>query len=292
MRRLLSRLAALLVALLATWSLAGAALAQDASGGEGDLCQGARNRYGGAALANGVSVYSMQWTPFDRQEYGWNTYLPLIQHELNTHCPANTPDFAQRLAVFQARFGLFATGQFDEATFGLFRGLWQERRTFVMARVRGECPSMSTDAMLAYIPIEEEHADRINRTLRADVLEAYRAMVAAARADVPSLAEDTELLQIFSGYRDPQADAARCSADGRCDGLRRAVCSAHHTGTAIDIFVGMAPDYGVDSTDPWNRETQTRGDAYRWLVQNARRFGFVPYVYEPWHWEYIGPPEE
>ena len=25
-----------------------------------------------------------------------------------------------------------------------------------------------------------------------------------------------------------------------------------------------------------------------WLVQNADKFGFRPYFYEPWHWEYAG----
>jgi LAS superfamily LD-carboxypeptidase LdcB len=27
---------------------------------------------------------------------------------------------------------------------------------------------------------------------------------------------------------------------------------------------------------------------YRWLVANADRFGFLPYAYEPWHWEWAG----
>lgn len=271
--------------------IGGAASAQDASGGEGDLCQGAQNRYGGAALANGVSVYAMEWTPFDKREYGWETYLPLIQHELNTDCPPNTPDFAQKMAVFQARFGLFATGQFDEAAFGVFRGIWQERRSFVMARVRGECPDPPGIEQLGYLMPEDEHADRLTRLLRRDVLAAYHRMVADARAEAPELAADPELLQIFSGFRDPEADAARCAADGRCDGLRRAVCSAHRTGTAVDLYVGKAADLGVDSTDPWSRRVQSQGVAYRWLVRNAGRYGFVPYVYEPWHWEWQGEPQ-
>ena len=289
----MSRLRRLLCMLLGAGVLAfaSAVAAQDASGGEGDLCQGARNRYGGAALANGVSVYAMEWTPFDRKEYGWATYLPLIQHELNTDCPSNTPDFAQKLAVFQARFGQFATGQFDAAIFEIFKGVWQERRTFVMARVRGECPDPPPIDQLAYLTEKDEHADRLTRLLRRDVLTAYHRMVADARAEVPELGADPELLQIFSGFRDPEADAARCAADGRCDGLRRALCSAHRTGTAVDLYVGKAADYGVDSTDPWNRRVQAEGPAYRWLVRNAGRYGFTPYVYEPWHWEWIGVPE-
>jgi LAS superfamily LD-carboxypeptidase LdcB len=34
----------------------------------------------------------------------------------------------------------------------------------------------------------------------------------------------------------------------------------------------------------------TRQPTYRWLVRNAGRFGFVPYVFEPWHWEWVGSP--
>ena len=74
-----------------------------------------------------------------------------------------------------------------------------------------------------------------------------------------------------------------------CDGLRRAVCSPHRTGTAVDLYVGQAPGLGVDSTTPASREYMARSATYRWLVTNAGRFGFVPYVYEPWHWEYVKP---
>ena len=103
------------------------------------------------------------------------------------------------------------------------------------------------------------------------------------------MASDPELLQIFSGFRDPEADAARCAAQGNCDGLRRAVCSPHRTGTAVDLYVGQLDQMGVDNTSPASRLHMTRGATYRWLVENAGRFGFVPYVYEPWHWEWVSP---
>ena len=177
---------------------------------------------------------------------------------------------------------------FDQATFQVLRGLWQERRPFVMARVGGACPEPPPIADLAYLVEAEEHADRLTRLLRRDVLEAYRRMAAAARAEVKVIADDPELLQIFSGFRDPEADAARCAQQGNCDGLRRAVCSPHRTGTAVDLYVGRLDGHGVDSTRPESRLEMSRGQTYRWLAANARRFGFVPYVYEPWHWEYVG----
>ena len=46
---------------------------------------------------------------------------------------------------------------------------------------------------------------------------------------------------------------------------------------------------GVDSTSPASRLHMSRGATYRWLVRNAGRFGFVPYAFEPWHWEWVSP---
>ena len=253
-------------------------------------CVGDFEAWRGAAMSNEASINAMQWTPFDRAEYGWDTYLALIQKEIATECAAPSPVFAQALAAFQSRYGLAPTGVFDAATFQVFRGIWQERRPFVMARIGGVCPEPPPLLELGYLVAEEEHADRLTRLLRRDTLDAYRRLVAAARAAVPEIAADPELLQIFSGFRDPEADAARCAAQGNCDGLRRAVCSPHRTGAAVDIYVGHVPGMGVDSTDPYSRQSMSRGATYRWLVKNAGRFGFVPYVYEPWHWEYTGAP--
>ena len=240
-------------------------------------------------LANAASAYGMEWAPFGAAEWGWQAYLPLIQRELHTACGPGTPIFASQLAGFQQTHGLAPTGLFDAATFQVFRGLWQERRPFVMARVGGACPEPPPINQLGYLVASEEHADRLTRLLRRDVLDAYRRLVAAARAEVPEVGADTEQLQIFSGFRDPEADAARCAQQGNCDGLRRAVCSPHRTGTAVDLYVGQAPGLGVDSTTPASREYMARSATYRWLVANGGRFGFVPYVYEPWHWEYVKP---
>ena len=243
----------------------------------------------GQGLANAEAAYGMEWSPFGATEWGWQAYLPLIQKELHTACGPGTPIFASQLAGFQQTHGLAPTGVLDAAAFQVFRGLWQERRPFVMARVGGLCPEPPPINQLGYLVAEEEHADRLTRLLRRDVLDAYRRLVAAARAEVPEVATNPELLQIFSGFRDPEADAARCAQQGNCDGLRRAVCSPHRTGTAVDLYVGQAPGLGVDSTTPASREYMASTATYRWLVANAGRFGFVPYVYEPWHWEYVRP---
>ncbi len=273
--------------LIALTALALIASPRDASA-QDDCLRGSQS-WAGEAFANGISIYALEWRPFAGDEWGWEAYLPLIQHEIGTDCAPATPAFASALAAWQSRYNLPPTGLFDVSTFTVFRGVWQERRPFVMARVRDECPDPPPLNQLGYLVAEEEHADRLTRLLRRDVLDAYRAMVAAARREVPEIARDPELLQIFSGFRDPEADAARCAQQGNCDGLRRAVCSPHRTGTAVDLYVGQLAGMGVDSTHIASRREMARGSTYRWLVKNAGRFGFVPYVYEPWHWEWVGP---
>ena len=264
--------------------------AEGAPAVEAEICDRAADTFGEAASANSINLYAMQWSPFGQDEMGWETYVPLIQKELGTGCDPTSSAFAEKLSLFQIRHGLMSNGQFDAATFAVFRGLWQERRPFILARIRGECPSPPPIADLSYLVAGEEHAERMTRMARRDVLEAYREMVAAARREVPEMATQPELLQIFSSFRDPEADAARCARDGNCDGVRRAACSAHRTGTALDIYVGHLLGYGVDSTHSHNRRYMTQTQTYRWLVKNAERFGFVPYAFEPWHWEWVGPP--
>ena len=97
---------------------------------------------------------------------------------------------------------------------------------------------------------------------------------------------------MFSGYRDPVSDAARCETEHNCDGAHRASCSAHRTGTAIDLDVGFMPEpLTADNATTDNRMLhEYRTPAYRWMVANASRFGFVNYAFEPWHWEYVKGP--
>ncbi|WP_292152235.1 D-alanyl-D-alanine carboxypeptidase family protein [Brevundimonas sp.] len=257
---------------------------------QAQTCDSSGDAWSGQAFANAVSVYSLEWSPFGQAEIGWETYVPLLQHELRTDCGPTTPDFAAALAQWQGRYALTPTGVFDQASFAVLKGVLQERRPFVMARTRDECPDPPPLLELGYLSEEEEHADRLTRLLRRDTLAAYRDMVAAARRDVAETRANPELLQIFSGFRDPETDAARCAEQRNCDGVRRAVCSPHRTGAAVDLFVGQLEGFGVDSTTPEARLVLTRGATYRWLVANAGRFGFVPYLYEPWHWEFVGRP--
>ncbi|WP_296818117.1 D-alanyl-D-alanine carboxypeptidase family protein [Brevundimonas sp.] len=278
----------LLLTIAASLALAAPALAQDDPIGRVLDCHAGQEAWLEAAAHNARTLETLEWEPFGR-ETGWETYVPMTQQEIGTTCAPTTPGFAAALAAFQARYELEADGVFGPATFQVFKGVWQERRPFVMARVRGECPRAPERRELAEFDYMEETARRPGRMVQAEALAAFRRMVADARAQVPEIAADPLLLTVYSTYRHPDIDGVRCEDDRNCDGLRRATCSAHRTGWALDINVGQAPGYGVDSTHPYNRLVQSRGPAYRWLVANAHRYGFVNYIYEPWHWEYVGP---
>ena len=116
---------------------------------------------------------------------------------------------------------------------------------------------------------------------------AWRAMSAAAAADGVAL-------RIVSAFRsvDRQAEIVReklargLTLDAILSASAPPGYSEHHTGRAIDIGVPGAPPLEEDFEDT---------EAFRWLTENAGRFGFVlsyprdnpqGYVYEPWHWCY------
>jgi hypothetical protein len=80
-----------------------------------------------------------------------------------------------------------------------------------------------------------------------------------------------------AGISDPVARAVNKLAVGTARPGR----SKHQSGRAVDIYLGI-------SNRLENAGRQRKTAAFLWLVCNASRFGFVPYVKEPWHWEYKG----
>jgi hypothetical protein len=242
------------------------------------------------AERNAASLDTADLAPFGKAEHGWRIYAPHVAATIGTSCAHESKRFAAELARWQAGRRLPATGELDTATLGAMKAAWQQARPFVNQTGRGACPAAAREADLVDItPREGWHGKPGKLDPRA--LAALRRMVAAARAADPRIAREGEMLTIVSAYRSPAYDAARCKG-GRCNGIAKARCSAHRTGTAVDLYVGALPGYSPVATDDANRLHQSQTPAYRWLVRNARRFGFVNYVYEPWHWEWAPEDDE
>lgn len=237
-----------------------------------------------AARANQASLYTLAWSPFGKAETGWATYVPLISREIGAQCPADTAGFAARYAEWQARQGAPADGVVKPADFDRLRDKLALQRPFVQLTSKGLCPAAPDEARLVTASPAETFGGKPVR-LRPGALAAYRKMVAAARR--AGVGARPPLLQLISGYRSPGEESARC-ADGGCNTLTRASCSAHRTGLAIDLYLEPAAGADPTSSDDQNRRHMAATLEYRWLVANAQRFGFLPYAYEPWHWEWTG----
>jgi zinc D-Ala-D-Ala carboxypeptidase len=112
---------------------------------------------------------------------------------------------------------------------------------------------------------------------------AYKKLVAAASTELAlDRASSEKWLKIISAFRSPAYQAQLRQQSPRSGRAGLAVNSPHFTGRALDVYVGGDPV----STDDRNRAIQINTRVYQWLVKNAEQFGFYPYFYEPWHWEY------
>ena len=243
----------------------------------------------GAARANAASLATLIWSPFRRPETGWRIYAPSVGQAIGATCPPESERFAEALSRWQASHSRPATGVLDQATFAAMRDRWELARPFVRLTAGGACPSGPAAAEMASATPAEAYAGKPVR-LMPGALAAYRRMVAAARTESQAVAADKRVLAIFSGYRSPEADAARCARDEDCSAVTRAACSAHRTGTAVDLVLDPDPAHRPDSAADPDRLRLSQSPAYAWMVARAGAFGYVNYPFEPWHWEWAGQP--
>ena len=239
--------------------------------------------FNSAARQNAELKKSLQWN-FGKTQTGWYLYIPLIQHTIGTIQNADSEGFAGAVAAWQKRNGLLSSGVIDEKTLAALIKFWQSRRI----RKIQEAPE---NALLTapisdfYDPTREAALLKIERETYA----AYKKMVAAAAKELNlktkngRLAEEEKFLKIISAYRSREYQESLRRKEPNAGRVRLAVNSPHFTGRTLDIYVGGAP---VKTKDV-NRAIQIETPVYKWLVKNAGRFGFYPYFYEPWHWEYV-----
>lgn len=240
-----------------------------------------------AASANARLRSSLQWSFGGKAQTGWDIYVPLISHTIGTESGPDSDEFAAAVSKWQSKSGLPETGVLDSSTLETFTRYWQSRRL-------GRAGLSSSDALLTAPIVEFFDPTRAPDLLQLEkeTYASYRRMIAAAAADLkhqlkltPSgdLAPNEKFLRIVSAYRSPEYQAALRKKEPGAGRVALAKNSPHSTGHALDIYVGGEPVKTLDS----NRMIQVQTPAYKWLVKNAHRFGFYPYFYEPWHWEYV-----
>ena len=241
-----------------------------------------------AATSNAQLQNTLEWSFGGKQQRGWMLYRPLIGDLIGTVDDSVGSDFAMTLSQWQRQTGAEPTGVLDGGTWSQMISVFQSRRTSIK--------SYATPNQLVTIPPSDCYDPSRPEELRSaesETYAAYKRMVAAAAGDSSlglqvgndgQLAPGEKFLKIVSAYRsrEYQEHLRKQSPNSGRAGL--AVNSPHFTGRALDLYVGGEPV----STKDENRAIQTRSVVYKWLVKNATRFGFQPYFYEPWHWEYVG----
>ncbi|HEU4836764.1 MAG TPA: D-alanyl-D-alanine carboxypeptidase family protein [Pyrinomonadaceae bacterium] len=235
--------------------------------------------FAAAATNNAILRNDLTWTFGGKQQRGWYLYDLLIGETLNSGHNPGTSDFAAALARWQKKRGITADGVLDQDALMAMVSQWQSNR--LKNRTYA-----TPDQLLTAPPSDFYDPSRAAemRQVERNTYAAYKEMIAAAIADPKlKLAPGDKYLKIVSSFRsrEYQDNLRRKSPDSGSAGL--AVNSPHFTGRALDLYVGGDP---VDTKDA-NRAIQVNTPAYRWLVKNAERFGFRPYFYEPWHWEYV-----
>jgi zinc D-Ala-D-Ala carboxypeptidase len=240
-----------------------------------------------AAELNAQLSNNLKWIFGGKEQHGWYLYTSLIRQLIGTQAESASKDFARALWAWQAKSGLTPSGVLDEDTLYAMVSEWQEQR------LQDRSPATVEQLVLAPVcdffdPERKEELRQVERATYA----AYKRMIAAAIADPTlrlavgkngELATEEKYLKILSSYRtrEYQEQLRRQSPNAGRAGL--AINSPHFTGRALDLYVGGDP---VDTTDS-NRAIQVQTPVYQWLLRNAARFGFRPYYYEPWHWEYV-----
>ena len=244
--------------------------------------------FASAALRNSQLQANLNWVFGGKTQRGWQLYTPLISSLIGADADAQTNDFAASLSRWQKENGVEASGILENSTWSQMVSTLQSNR--IKDRAYPTADQLVTiPTSECYDPSRTEELRQVERR----TYDAYKRMVAAAAADASlglavasggQLAPGEKYFKVISAFRsrEYQQHLRQQSPNSGRAGL--AVNSPHFTGRALDIYVGGEPV----STKDENRAIQTQTRAYRWLVKNASRFGFRPYFYEPWHWEYVG----
>jgi LAS superfamily LD-carboxypeptidase LdcB len=220
---------------------------------------------------------TLNWFFGGKSQRGWHLYEPMISHFLGVAESASGEQLAQALAQWQKANGLPVSGILDQTTWMKMIAQWQARRS--KDRTIPAAEKLVTVAADEFY--DRERPVELRQVERATYA-AYQRMVAAAVKDLGAEFETGAYLKIISAFRSPAYQQKLRTQSPHSGRAGLAVNSPHFTGRALDLYVGGEPV----STKDANRALQTNTKVYRWLVKNASQYGFIPYFYEPWHWEY------
>ena len=244
--------------------------------------------FDGAAARNVQLGTSVAWAFGGKQQRGWHIYTPLIANLIGAEPEVASSEFARQISLWEGTQRIAPSGVLDGDVWSHMISTFQSQRLKDWTHpIPDELITIPTAD--CYDPSRPEEL----RKARSETYAAYKRMVTAAAAD-PSLglkvtqdgrlSSDEKFLKIVSAYRSQEYQDQLRKQSPRSGSAGLATHSPHSTGRALDLYVGGEP---VNTKDE-NRALQTHGPVYRWLVKNAGSFGFRPYFYEPWHWEYVG----
>jgi hypothetical protein len=235
--------------------------------------------YALAAKKNAILQKDLTWSFGGRTQHGWYLYIPLIQRTIDQEASPDSARFSKALSEWQKRNGLLGDGILNHDTWMKMVSLYQSERLSGTKRGQVFDGLETVPATYFYDPLRPADLRKVDQ----QTLSAYHRMVAAAKKD---LSHDVDFskswLKIISAYRTPEYQAELRRQNPQASLAALGTNSPHFTGRALDLYVGGMPV----GTDDQNRAIQVSSPVYRWLVQNADRFGFKPYFYEPWHWEF------
>lgn len=242
-----------------------------------------------AAISQNQNLkFNSTWAFGGKAQRGWYLYESLIQKLVNTDAGAETTEFASAVAVWQQAQGFAPTGILDNTSFKKMTEIWQSERL-------GRRGSYATEDVLYSAPISDfwdSGRDQARLKVERETYAAYKRMLAAAAKDLSlnlkltangELSPEEKFMRIVSAFRSREHQEALRKQSPNSGSAGLAVNSPHFTGHALDIYVGGEPV----TTKDFNRQIQVQTPVYKWLVKNAAKFGFYPYFYEPWHWEYV-----
>ncbi len=205
---------------------------------------------------------------------------------------------------FQNEYGLNMTGIFDEATRAVLNRLFYNQLCPVADASTRDLSLFHVTKKFGlpptYVPLGLVNISKLVRTsviicVQQRTADALVTLFRAAQAEGISLS-------VCSGYRGPRIQEyiknqyLITQGPSTLNSVAFPYHSEHQTGTAVDI-TGASVGYSCAS-DTFSSTLESN-----WLVRNAWRYGFNlsypailrdestrEYIYEPWHWRYLGIP--